>query len=95
MQLFGTDCRTEFKAYKQYNVTWYCHCHCYLSIHGWVDLSPVICPTGMWVDWCQLAEVAYNNAPHAITGISPFFATHGYNPLVTVCPDAEVTDLCT
>jgi hypothetical protein len=27
-----------------------------------------------------LAEFAYNNAPHATTGVFPFFATRGYDP---------------
>ena len=47
-----------------------------------------------WSKLLPLAEFAYKNAPHASTGVSPFFATHGYDPLIAVHPDAEVTNLC-
>ena len=29
-------------------------------------------------------EFAYNNAPSATTGVSPFFANSGYHPNITV-----------
>ena len=47
-----------------------------------------------WSKLLPLAEFTYNNAPHATTGVSPFFATCSYDPLIAVYPDAEVTDLC-
>ena len=33
-----------------------------------------------WYMLLLLAEFAYNNAPSATTGISPFFANEGYHP---------------
>jgi len=47
-----------------------------------------------WSKLLPLAEFAYNNAPHASTGVSLFFVTHGYDPLIAIYPDAKVTDLC-
>src|SRR5260370_40029755 len=47
-----------------------------------------------WATLLPLAEFAYNNAPSATTGVSPFFANKGYHPnLATdttmVVPSAE------
>jgi len=44
-----------------------------------------------WSKLLPLAEFAYNNAPHASTGVPPFFATRGYDPLIAVYPDAQDT----
>jgi hypothetical protein len=46
-----------------------------------------------WSKLLPLAEFVYNNTPHSSTGVSPFFATRGYDPLIAVYPNAEVTDL--
>jgi len=46
-----------------------------------------------WSKLLPLAEFAYNNTPHSSTGILPFFAMRGYDPLIAVYPDAEITDL--
>ena len=35
-------------------------------------------------------EFAYNNAPSATTGISPFFANKGYHPNITVHPKHDI-----
>ncbi len=37
-----------------------------------------------------IAEFAYNNAPNASTGISPFFANKGYHPNITVHPERDI-----
>src|SRR3979490_1279907 len=37
-----------------------------------------------------LAEFAYNNAPTATTGISPFFANKGHHPNITVHPERDL-----
>ena len=37
-----------------------------------------------WDELLPLAEFAYNNAPSATTGITPFYANKGYHPNLTV-----------
>ena len=37
-----------------------------------------------WNKLLPLAEFAYNNAPSATTGTSPFFANKGYHPNLTI-----------
>ena len=43
-----------------------------------------------WADLLPLAEFAYNNAPNAATGVSPFFANKGYHPNLTVHPERDL-----
>ena len=35
-------------------------------------------------------EFAYNNAPSATTGVSPFFANKGYHPNITVHSECDI-----
>ena len=44
-----------------------------------------------WKELLPLAEFAYNNAPSATTGISPFFANKGYHPNITVHPERDLS----
>src|SRR6202453_3916995 len=44
-----------------------------------------------WSELLVLAEFAYNNAPSATTGISPFFANKGYHPNITVHPERDLS----
>ena len=44
-----------------------------------------------WSELLPLAEFAYNNAPSATTGISPFFANKGYHPNISVHPERDLT----
>ena len=44
-----------------------------------------------WSELLPLSEFAYNNAPNATTGISPFFANKGYNPSLAVHPERDLT----
>ena len=37
-----------------------------------------------WDTLLPIAEFAYNNAPNASTGISPFFANKGYHPCISI-----------
>src|SRR6267154_6783693 len=44
-----------------------------------------------WAELLPLAEFAYNNAPSAMTGVSPFFANKGYHPNITIYPNCKST----
>ncbi|KIO15013.1 hypothetical protein M404DRAFT_78252, partial [Pisolithus tinctorius Marx 270] len=44
-----------------------------------------------WAELLPLAEFAYNNAPSAMTGVSPFFANKGYHPNISVFPEHDLT----
>lgn len=46
-----------------------------------------------WSELLPLAEFAYNNAPNATTGISPFFANKGYHPNLDVHTEQTITSL--
>ena len=47
-----------------------------------------------WSELLPLAEFAYNNAPSATTGISPFFANKGYHPNLTIHPECDLASAC-
>ena len=42
------------------------------------------------MDLLPLTEFAYNNAPSATTGISPFFTNKGYHPKISIHPEREL-----
>lgn len=46
-----------------------------------------------WAELLPLAEFAYNNAPNATTGVSPFFANKGYHPSLAIYPERDITSL--
>jgi hypothetical protein len=43
-----------------------------------------------WSELLPIAEFAFNNAPNATTGISPFFANKGYHPNISVHPERDM-----
>ena len=43
-----------------------------------------------WAELLPIAEFAYNNAPSATTGVSPFFANKGYNPNLAIHPEYDL-----
>jgi len=43
-----------------------------------------------WSELLSLVEFAYNNAPSATTGVSPFFANKGYHPNITIHPKRDI-----
>jgi len=55
----------------------YLHIYCNYQQDNWSKLLP-------------LAEFAYNNAPSAITGVSPFFTNKGYHPNLSVYPERDI-----
>src|SRR3979490_524737 len=55
----------------------YLHVYCNYQQDNWASLLP-------------LAEFAYNNAPSATTGISPFFANKGYHPNLAIHPERDL-----
>ena len=55
----------------------YLHVYCNYQQDNWSELLP-------------LAEFAYNNAPSATTGVSPFFTNKGYHPNITVYPERDI-----
>ena len=55
----------------------YLHIFCNYQQDNWNTLLP-------------LAEFAYNNTPSATTGISPFFASKGYHPNLTIHPEWDL-----
>jgi len=44
-----------------------------------------------WSELLPLAEFAYNNAPSATTGVSPFFANKGYHPNISIHPERDLS----
>src|SRR6266581_9554069 len=48
-----------------------------------------------WSKLLPLAEFAYNNAPNATTGVSPFFANKGYHLNISIHPEQDLTSVCT
>ncbi|KIK15119.1 hypothetical protein PISMIDRAFT_16757, partial [Pisolithus microcarpus 441] len=44
-----------------------------------------------WAELLPLAEFAFNNAPSATTGVSPFFTNKGYHPNLSVTADHDFT----
>ena len=43
-----------------------------------------------WSDLLPIAEFAYNNAPNAMTGLSPFYTNKGYHPNLSIHPKQDV-----
>ena len=46
-----------------------------------------------WSELLPLAEFAYNNAPNATTGITPFFTNKGYHSNISVHPEPDLASL--
>ena len=63
--------------YKSDSLKQYLHVYCNYQQDNWSELLPLV-------------EFAYNNAPSATTGVSPFFANKGYHPNITVHPQRNI-----
>jgi hypothetical protein len=59
----------------------YLHIYCNYQQDNWSELLP-------------LTEFAFNNAPSATTGVSPFFANKGYHPNITIHPEHNLALQC-
>src|SRR6202795_67349 len=46
-----------------------------------------------WSELLPLAEVAFKNAAQSTTGVSPFFANKGYNPLISIHPERDLASM--
>ena len=46
-----------------------------------------------WSDLLPIAEFAYNNAPNATTGLSPFYTNKGYHMNLSVHPKRDVASM--
>jgi hypothetical protein len=55
----------------------YLHIYCNYQQDNWSELLPLV-------------EFAFNNAPSATTGVSPFFANKGYHPNITIHPECNL-----
>jgi len=44
-----------------------------------------------WSDLLLIAKFAYNNSLHSATRYSPFFATYGYNPMLSFATSTTST----
>ena len=46
-----------------------------------------------WQSLLPIAKFCYNNTPSSSTGVSPFFANKGYNPMFTVHSEFELASM--
>ena len=46
-----------------------------------------------WAELLPIAEFSYNNTPSESTGVSPFFATKGFHPDMTVHPERDLASV--
>ena len=44
-----------------------------------------------WANLLPIAKFAYNNAPHATTDVSPFYANKGYHLNITIYSEHDLT----